>query len=135
MLCNPLLTCTKSVNQVMSASNRPQLLKLRWFEVSKNLLTWAHSEFETEVSFSPTKLALLVGGKHAVAGAPGLRPCFVQFLIVSWWKPRPPVPSWLRGTLGVLQNFKEHRAWAGFWREDPRAITRKCFNRTTALGL
>lgn len=53
MLCNPLLTCTKSVNQVMSACNRPQLLKLRWFEVSKNLLTWAHSEFETEVSFSP----------------------------------------------------------------------------------
>ena len=33
------------------------------------------------------------------------------------------------GTLRVLQNFKTHGGWGGFWREDSRAVTKKCFNK------
>lgn len=97
MIYNPLLTFIKSVNQVISASNRLQVLKLRQFEVSKNLLTWEHSGFEIEVSSAyPRMLCPL---KPAVAGSASVSPetrfCLVskRFLVEA----TPSLPFWLEG--------------------------------------
>ena len=129
MLYNPLLTF-KSVNQAISASNRIQVLKLRQFEVSKKspylgtLGVWDRSVLR------PSKHALLARGQTG-----SCRLCRRQ----SWDSVLFGFKTFLGGshallamlawgTLKVL-HFKIHGGWAGFWREDPRAVTKKCFNK------
>lgn len=100
MVYNPLLTF-KSVNQAISASNRLQVLKLRQFKVSENLLTWAHSGFEIEVSSAHPSMLCQLGVKPAVAGSAGVSPetrfCLVskRFLVEA----TPSLPGWLEGRL------------------------------------
>lgn len=115
MIYNPLLTFIKSVNQVISASNRLQVLKLRQFEVSKNLLTWEHSGFEIEVSSAYPRTLCPLGVKPAVAGSASVSPetwfCLVskRFLVEA----TPSLPFWLEGRLEFYKISRPMGAGVG----------------------
>lgn len=115
MIYNPLLTFIKSVNQVISASNRLQVLKLRQFEVSKILLTWEHSEFEIEVSSAYPRMLCPLGVKPAVAGSASVSPetrfCLVskRFLVEA----TPSLPFWLEGRLEFYKISRPMGAGVG----------------------
>lgn len=122
---------------MITASNRPQLLKLRRFEVSKSLLTCARSCCWNRRVLQPNQAALpaLCRQTHSVSGAPGVCPgagfCSASYCFLVEIEPSCAIcvrASW------VLQNFKTFKTLGSRGKTLEQLPGNKCLNRIRALG-